>query len=474
MAEIKSEHIWNLTLIFVEEFGLYYKGDFLLNAQCEKLPAWKWITGETFRDLDSYPLSNNDTKMYARMLLSGEGIISVEGSLSDCSGDKECRHGYVCEHEEVLRCKSESHNEIVFGGTCYVFYHDELLNWFEAYNECERDNGRLVTFRNLKKNEPQIAVQLNHRRKYWIELNRYEWRWIDSGKLISYTNFETFPRKDDSCLAVNIRSRKLGSLRYCSLELYKFICIKDTTNCARNPCRNGETSSESDLIVFVIVAVVIVLIVLTVLPVVICTRKYKNKQRISNDAGLSSKYEIMDTSASIHPHAMAMDDNIGPGGSQPSGHGNAVYGQVVSPENGDYNGHPEISNSLVYADLEFVTKNQKTLNTQTYSNQGQQKKAQNVCTGPMGDVYSMVQKKIAVMKHIGCRTIMNSRAIGKLRTHPLHATYTCIECERNDNTIAVSIANGVRDQPIVIVEHSISTSVLLYKIYSYECFGIIK
>ena len=243
LAEISSEHIWNLTSMFLDEFEIFYIGsNLILNARGEELPAWKWIPGENFTDMASYPLSSNDTKMYARLSGSEGGIISVEGSLPDCLDYTECRHGYVCEVKDVSRCDGQSYYMIVLDRKCYKFYDFEYLNWFEAYDACERNNGRLATFRNLKEHESQLAAHLNQGMKYWIGLNRYEWRWIDSGKLLTYTHFKTYPLRGHSCLTLyNIGSRKLRSLQNCTQERYTFICIKDTTQCASNSCRNGET-----------------------------------------------------------------------------------------------------------------------------------------------------------------------------------------------------------------------------------------
>ena len=199
LAELTSEHIRDLLLMFVYEFG-WNKSNLTLNARGEELPVWKWISGETFTDIVSYPMRSNDTKMYARMTRNEE-IISVEGSFPDCLPDKECRHGYVCELKEVSKCDVQSYYEMVLDGACYIFYHDEFLNWFEAYDECEGNNGRLATFRNLKGNEIQLAARLKKGMKYWIGLNRYEWRWIDSGELILYTNFESIPSWQRSFLS---------------------------------------------------------------------------------------------------------------------------------------------------------------------------------------------------------------------------------------------------------------------------------
>ena len=116
-----------------------------------------------------------------------------------------------------------------------------LSTGLKRTNECERNNGRLATFRYMKEYEPRIAAQLNQGMKYWIGLNRYEWRWIDSGKLISYTNFGTlYTFHGHSYLTLDIGSRKLLVRKNCTKELHKFICIRDTTKSASNPCRNGE------------------------------------------------------------------------------------------------------------------------------------------------------------------------------------------------------------------------------------------
>ena len=238
LAEITSEHIWNLTLRFADEFELN-GGRLILNAHGEELPVWKWITGENFTDLTSYPLSIGTNK-YALLSRSGRKI-SVEGSLPDCLQGYECRHGYVCEHTDVSKCNIETVVEIVLDGSCYIFHHDERLNWFEAYNECERNNGRLATFRNLKGKEPQIAEKLNHGIKYWIGLNRYEWRWIDSRKLITFTYFKAYPIRNHCCIYADFPSRKWFSFTDSTQEIYAFICIKNTTKCAGNHCRNGET-----------------------------------------------------------------------------------------------------------------------------------------------------------------------------------------------------------------------------------------
>ena len=92
LAEIMSERIWNLTLLFVHDFLRFsrtnYEFDYYhfypmnrnLNANGKELPAWQWISGETFADGKSYPL-RNDREINARLSSSSAGTISINGSL---------------------------------------------------------------------------------------------------------------------------------------------------------------------------------------------------------------------------------------------------------------------------------------------------------------------------------------------------------------------------------------------------------
>ena len=69
LAEITSEHIWNLYLNFVNEIGLNIT-NIILNADGRALPAWQWTTGESFSDVDSYQLGF-DSEMYGRLSKTG-------------------------------------------------------------------------------------------------------------------------------------------------------------------------------------------------------------------------------------------------------------------------------------------------------------------------------------------------------------------------------------------------------------------
>ena len=71
-----------------------------------------------------------------------------------------------------------------------------------------------------------------------------------------------------------------------------------------------------------------------------------------------------------------------------SDHRNPIYGQVVNQPDEDLT--EPAQSSLVYADLEFIQKNIKE--DPTYSNQEHKTQPSNLQTGPMGDVYAMVQK----------------------------------------------------------------------------------
>ena len=171
LAEIKSEYIWNRTLQFVDASGLT-RNNLILNANGKELLEWQWITGETFRDVDSYKLQI-DHEMYGFVSKIKNREFSITKSLPNC-GDG-CNNGYVCEHPGDGSCNTQSsNNSILLDGNCYVFHHDNRVNWFEAYYECYKYNGRLATFKNIKTEEASIAQKLVPRKKYWIGLYRYE------------------------------------------------------------------------------------------------------------------------------------------------------------------------------------------------------------------------------------------------------------------------------------------------------------
>ena len=180
LAEITSEHIWNRTLQFVNEIGLN-RFDLLLNAHGEKLPGWQWISGDKFSDVDTYSLKNNrDMDRYTGWLSKFRNqTLVITNSFPYC--EQGCYNGYVCEHPGDGSCKvTQSSDSIPLDGNCYVFHHDKSINWFEAFYECQNNNGRLATFKNIKKEEASIAQQLKHGKKYWIGLYKFKWRWADS------------------------------------------------------------------------------------------------------------------------------------------------------------------------------------------------------------------------------------------------------------------------------------------------------
>ena len=278
LAEIPSEHIWNLTVLFLGEFMSYSRDEYnyeferrrkydfgwnhrhryenvILNANGMELPAWQWISGETFAEGVAYPL-RNDEEMYARLTSSSKGTISINGSFPKCR--KECRFDYVCEHVHDSKCEIQSFNSIPLDGSCYVFHHNKNVNWFEAYYECEKNNGRLATFRNIQEKEGRIAEQLKEGREYWLGLYRYEWRWADSRELLSFTDIDIhysqlYPN-DSTCLFVSFDPSYRQTHAYLIQRVcirgndrgsFKFVCIQNVTHCASNPCENGGTCIAS-------------------------------------------------------------------------------------------------------------------------------------------------------------------------------------------------------------------------------------
>ena len=244
LAETGSENIWNRMILIAEEFKLN-RHYLILNAVGRELPDWQWITGDTFRDERDYYFLKNNTNMYAHMSKPSRysASISIVGSLPNCI-DGSCKHSYVCEHDRDSSCNILGHdiNSTQIDGICYVFHHNRFLTWFEAFYECEKNNGRLATFRNIKMEERRIAAQLEYGCRYWIGLQRWEWRWADSRQLITYARWAmSNPYQNHSCAYVNYKSGEWYSTNQCTNDVYTFVCIRDVTNCAGNPCQNGAT-----------------------------------------------------------------------------------------------------------------------------------------------------------------------------------------------------------------------------------------
>ena len=413
LAEITSENIWILTQRIAREFKLNSR-TLILNAEGRELTNWQWITGETFKDEGNYFSLMDDTRMYAHISTQSRYStqISIVGSSPDCTGGS-CNHGYVCELDSDSSCNI---NSVQINGTCYVFHHKKFLTWFEAFHECEKNNGRLATFRDIKTEEKKIAAELEYGNKYWIGLQRFEWRWADSGKLITYAKWNTLhPHQSDSCMCADLGTNKWYSSNQCTNADFKFVCIRDTTKCVSNPCQNGascigsinnhtclcppeftdtgskcqsysnqtvEPHADSNTQIIIISIVIVVLVfMISIMFANIYNRIYKIRKM--NDA---SKYETSMNSVSQYAVLNACDNPRD--GSQTPIPGSAIYGQVVSSQNDDQR-NTVTSSSLVYADLEFSP---QIMQVETYSDTKPKTQPPSFCTGPMGDVYAMVEK----------------------------------------------------------------------------------
>ena len=399
LAEITSEYIWKRTLQFLDEFGLN-RNYLLLNANGKQLPAWQWITGETFRDVDSYPLGIH-REQYGFLSKSGNRGLSITKSFPN--GEYGSSNGYVCEQSGNRCSNPQSSNSIPLDGNCYVFHHDKNITWFEAFYECQKNIGRLATFKNIKENQASIAQQLRHGKKYWIGLFRYEWRWADSKELLGFSNWDTlFPHPEDSCLIVNLQTREW--LTTDCMHSDNFICLRDVTKCVTNPCRNNATCSYVDnhytcqcapgftgshcetkhanecgddpcqngatcfdsntdyirscmpeseevesqtvssvpdmtmSLIIVVVVIAIILLILIILVVGICVKK-KIMTRKSNDGELMTKYETRNTSV-LDNHVYSdikRSDNIGADARQPAGQESRIYLELIKSTRDDSN-----------------------------------------------------------------------------------------------------------------------------------------
>ena len=238
LAEITSEHIWKHFVKFLNEFGLD-REHIILNANVKELPAWQWITGETF----PFRL-RNDAGMYARLAKQENSVLSIKNSLPNWIIG--CDNSYVCEHARNWSCSGQDNNSISLDGNCYVFHHDERVNWFEAYYGCEKNSGKLATFKHLKQNAERIMGQLQNGREYWIGLYRQEWRWTDSNELLSYSNWgKSYPDSSHSCVYAHSGSKKWFGLEKCNASAFTFACIRHISKCTNNSCHNGVTCADS-------------------------------------------------------------------------------------------------------------------------------------------------------------------------------------------------------------------------------------
>ena len=250
LAEITNERIWNHTSTFLDEFNLRTR-NLILNAEGRALPGWQWITGERSRDEGSYFSLRNDIRMHAHISEPSrdKANISIVGNSPYCVYGN-CEYSFVGEHDRNSNCdiKGFNINSIRIDGICYVFHHNQFVTWFEAFYACEKNNGRLATFRNIKTEEGRIALQMQIGNTYWIGLHRYEWKWAVSGQLITYANWAMYdPYYNDSCVYVNVISQNWQSHKCTADDMYTFVCIRDVTICASNPCRYGATCVSSTL-----------------------------------------------------------------------------------------------------------------------------------------------------------------------------------------------------------------------------------
>ena len=210
-------------------------------------------------------------------------VLSIRNSSPNCIIG--CENSYVCEHARNWSCSDQDNNSISLDGNCYVFHHGKRVNWFEAYFGCEKNNGRLATFKNLKENAGRIVGQLQNGREYWIGLYRQEWRWTDSNELLkllklgqSVSRFQSFlcvcsyrVQKNGSVwrnvMRVRSHSPALGisanaptthvimeppvliqsttTYVLCAPGFTGSDCQTDINECESNPCRNGSICLDS-------------------------------------------------------------------------------------------------------------------------------------------------------------------------------------------------------------------------------------
>jgi len=116
-------------------------------------------------------------------------------------------------------------------GGRYVKYHDQQLNWTDAYQACRNESAQLITV----KDDTTTDWLISRYNTMWIGLTDHVeegvWEWVDGAKL-NYTNWNTGEPNNwwgsENCAAVNYAtfpwwSAGRWSDRSCSTEM-RFAC----------------------------------------------------------------------------------------------------------------------------------------------------------------------------------------------------------------------------------------------------------
>jgi len=75
----------------------------------------------------------------------------------------------------AARCKDTT-NYFEQRSSCFVFYSDEFLTWYDARNKCLSKGGDLATFVDVDSN---VDIGRLATRPHWIGLRSSWWTWLD-------------------------------------------------------------------------------------------------------------------------------------------------------------------------------------------------------------------------------------------------------------------------------------------------------
>ncbi|XP_039873788.1 macrophage mannose receptor 1-like isoform X1 [Simochromis diagramma] len=195
--------------------------------------VWKWSNGNPYAYLNwdsGHPVSNPGYKC---------GIIDGTVQFSWQSSKCNKKLGYICYSEGPLDAPTEAPESgfctapwIPYNGHCFYLYRNETKKWSDAQKACRKEEGDLVSIRNVE-DQSFIISQLGYAStdELWIGLNDRKrerlFVWSDHSP-VSYTSWDsrepTVTSEQEDCVLIRGENGNWAD-RVCD-EKHGFICMK--------------------------------------------------------------------------------------------------------------------------------------------------------------------------------------------------------------------------------------------------------
>lgn len=200
---------------FVEEIN--FDVDILIGAR-RQLHEWTWVNHISLTDVNVW---NQSKSSHFRV----KAAITKDNTI-------EARHSgdslpYVCRYNVAsARCKDTTNTTYYFErrSSCFVFYSDELLTWYDARNKCLSKGGDLATLVSVESN---VDIGKLATRPHWIGLRSSWWTWSD-GSEVRFSNWQRGEPDNASkmCVVISKKNSWMWKTADCSEERLLFICQK--------------------------------------------------------------------------------------------------------------------------------------------------------------------------------------------------------------------------------------------------------